>query len=244
MNAAPSSARRLVLLAACTGPLAFASGCVSIGNKTPTHVSYELRDLGEATSSPQHAPLDRVVLVSWTGASAFYDATSIVYSRSPGALAYYQFASWSERPAEQVGRLFARRLAGTGIFRDVASISAGVQGGWVVELELDEMLHDDAVPPGVARISMRMRIVDRSERRTIATRRFREEEPLRTESAESTVKALEVAVTRMIDASVRWVIEEALAAGSPASAEAGRASPAKRPAGGPGTRRALSAAGR
>src|SRR5690606_10383612 len=173
-NVAPRPTRCLVLLAACTGPLAFVTGCVSIGNKAPTHVNYELRDLGAATQT-QHAPLDRVVLVSSAAASAFYDATSIVYSRSPGALAYYQFASWSERPAQQLERLFARRLAGTGAFRDVAAISAGVQGSRVVELELDEMLHDDAVPPGVARISVRTRIVDRSARRTIATRRFREE---------------------------------------------------------------------
>lgn len=237
MSIAASPTRRFVVLAACAGPLAFASGCVSIGNETPAHLSYELHDLGEPKSL-QRAPLDRVVLVSWSTASAFYDVSSMVYSRSPGALAYYRFSSWSERPAEQVGRLFVRRLAGSGVFRDVSPISGAVQGSWLVELQLEEMLHDDAVPPGVARISMRMRIVDRPSRRTIDTRSFREEEPLKTESAEGAAQAFEVAVTRLLDASVQWVAETAL--GRSPEASAGNALPEASA----GVRRASSAAGR
>ncbi len=237
MSFAAFSTRRLVLRAACcTGPLAFASGCVSIGNETPAQLSYELRDLGEQKPL-QRAPIDRVALVSWSAASAFYDVSSMVYSRSPGALAYYRFSGWSERPAEQVGRLFVRRLAGTGVFRDVSPISGVVQGSWLVELQLEEMLHDVAVPPGVARIVMLVRIVDRSSRRTIDTRRFREEEPLKTESAEGAAQAFEVAVTRLLDASVQWVAEAALA-GRSAPASAGSAPAAA------STTRASSAAGR
>ncbi len=222
--------RRRALLAACAAPLVFASGCVSIGNETPAHISYELRDLGD-TEPLQSAPLDRVALVSWSAASAFYDTTSIVYSRSPGALAYYQLASWTERPAEQAGRLFARRLTETGVFRDVAPLSGAVRGSWLVELQLDEMLHDNAVPPGVARISMRMRIVDRPARRTIGTRIFHEEEPLTTESAEGAAQAFEFAVARLLDASVAWVVEAAIAVETSAPADAPRRSPAKRAAG-------------
>jgi len=200
--------RRRALLAACVVPMV-AAGCVSIGRELPVHVSYELHDLG-AAKPLQRVPLDRVVLVGWSAASAFYDSTSIVYSRAPGALAYYQLASWSERPAEQLGRLFVRRLAGVGLFRDVATMSAAVHGDWLVELQLDEMLHDDAVPPGVARVSVFARIVDRARNRTLDTRRFREEEPLQEESAAGAVKAFDAAVTRLLDASVRWVVEQAL----------------------------------
>lgn len=236
MSDARPSPRRRALLAACAGPLVVVSGCVSIGSKSPVHLSYELRDLGEPKPL-QRAPLDRVVLVSWSAASAFYDTAAIAYSRSPGALAQYQLASWSERPAEQVGRLFARRLAGSGAFRDVAALSGAVQGSWLVELQLDEMLHDDAVPPGVARIAVRMRIVDRPARRTIDTRIFREEEPLQMESAESAARAFEVAVTRLLDASVRWVVDEALDVQAPAATDARqRIVPAKRPAGGRASR--------
>lgn len=237
MSDARRSLRRRALLAAWVGPLVFASGCVSIGNETPAHVSYELRDLGDPQPL-QRAPLDRVALVSWSAASAFYDTASIVYSRSPGALSYYQLASWTERPAEQVGRLFARRLAGTGAFRDVAPLSGAVRGSWLIELQLDEMLHDDAVPPGVARISMRVRIVDRRARRTIGTRIFREEQPLETESAEGAARAFEVAVKRLLDASVGWVVEEALAAEVRTPADASRRSPAKRGADGRAARQA------
>ncbi|MBW7926116.1 MAG: membrane integrity-associated transporter subunit PqiC [Burkholderiaceae bacterium] len=205
-RAASSRQRRLLLLAACVAPLA--AGCVSIGRDAPARVSYELHDLGRAKPAPG-APLDLVVLVGWSSANTFYDSTSIVYSRTPGALAWYQFASWSERPAEQLGRLFVRRLAGSGVFRDVATLSGAVRGDWLVELQLERMLHDDANPPGVARISVFARIVDRANHRTVDSRRFDEEEPLATESAAGAVKAFDVAVTRLLDASVSWVAERA-----------------------------------
>lgn len=207
MSARASDRRRSTLLAVCLAPFA-AAGCVSIGREAPARLSYALHDLG--TAKPvRRVPLDLVVLVAWSSASAFYDTTSIVYSRAPGALAYYQLSRWSERPAERIGRLFARRLAGTGVFRDVATISAAVRGDWLVELQLDEMLHDDATPPGVARVSVFARLVDRSRRRALDSRRFREEEPLQAESAAAAVKAFDVAVTRLLDASVGWLIEAA-----------------------------------
>ncbi|HEY0879274.1 MAG TPA: ABC-type transport auxiliary lipoprotein family protein [Zeimonas sp.] len=195
---------------------------MSIGGRAPAHVSFQLHDPGESKPLAR-APLERVVLVSWSAASAFYDTTSIVYSRSPGALAYYQLASWSERPAEQIGRLFARRLAGTGVFRDVAAMAATVHADWLVDLQLEEMLHDDATPPGVARISVFARIVDRAARRTIDTRRFREQEPLETESAAGAAQAFEAALGRLLDESVRWVVDLALGGRSAAQAQPGSA---------------------
>lgn len=205
---ASSRRRRALLLAACAAPLA---GCVSIGRDAPAHLSYELHDLGRAKPASS-APLDLVVLVGWSSENGFYDSTSIVYSRTPGALAYYQLASWSERPAEQLGRLFVRRLAGAGVFRDVATLSGAVRGDWLVELQLERMLHDDANPPGVARVSVFARIVDRAGHRTVDSRRFEEEEPLATESAAGAVKAFDAAVTRLLDASVSWVAERATGA--------------------------------
>lgn len=209
-------ARRRMLRLACVAPFAVAAGCVSIGSETPMIVSYELRDLGEP-KPPAARPLDRVVLVAWSAASVFYDSTSIAYSRTPGALANYQFAAWSERPAEQIGRLFLRRLAGTGVFRDVAPVSGIVQGDWLLELQLEEMLHDDAAPPGVARVAVFARIVDRSARSTIDTRHFREEEPLQVESAAGAAKAFDAAVTRLLDEAVQWAVDRASGARSQAA---------------------------
>ncbi|MCO5100753.1 MAG: PqiC family protein [Burkholderiaceae bacterium] len=207
MSTRASVRRRRALLAVCLAPVA-AAGCVNIGKEAPVRLSYVLHDLGTARPV-QGAPLDLVVLVAWSSASAFYDTTSIAYSRAPGALAYYQLSRWSERPAEQIGRLFARRLAGAGVFRDVATMSAAVRGDWLVELQLDEMLHDDATPPGVARVSVSARLVDRSRRRALDSRRFHEEEPLQAESAAAAVKAFDVALTRLLDASVGWLIDAA-----------------------------------
>lgn len=173
----------------------------------PAEVHYVLRDLGG--SQPGAAKPQRTMLIAWSSASAFYDSTGLAYSRDPGARAWYRFASWSERPAAQLARLLQHRLVQTQAFRDVASTTDSVQGEWLLELELEEMYHDDTTPPGVARISVLARLVDRGQRRTIARQRFDEEEPLQAESASQAVSAFDRATTRLLDALVQWVLDRA-----------------------------------
>ncbi len=207
---APAVARRRALLAAVL-PVALLPACVNFGGDSPAYLSYQLQDLGRATPV-DGASIDRTLLVAWSSGSAFYDTTSMAYSRRPGALAYYQFASWSDPPAERLGRLLARRLAQARAFRDVATRTASVNGDWLLEVQLDEMLHDDSSPPGVARIGGALRLVDRAARRTIAARRFVHDEPLAVESAAGAAKAFDRAATRLLDEAVAWVLVQATGA--------------------------------
>ncbi len=209
-------ASRLVVLPALGCAYAALSAC-SIVPEAPAHVHYELRDLGESAPVGGKA-LDRTLLVG-SFAAAFHDGTGLVYSRSPGARAYYQFASWSERPAERLAQLLQRRLAQTRAFRDVASTTASVTGEWLLDVGLEQMYHDDSRPPGTARLEVFVRLVDRRTAKTIADRRFLYAEPVEIESAAYAVRAFERAVTRWLDETVEWVLNTAAGAPSKVGAQ-------------------------
>lgn len=206
----PITRRRSLSLLTLAPALVFAYGAISgctIVPKAPSHVHYELGDLGE--SKPvAGAPIDRTLLIAWS-ASTFHDGTGLVYSPSPQARSFYQFASWSERPAERIAQLLQRRLAQTRAFRDVASTTASVTGEWLLDLRLEQMYHDNTRPPGTVRVEVFARLVDRKTARTIADRRFLLDEPVEVESASYAVQAFERAVTRWLDESVAWVLASA-----------------------------------
>src|SRR5690606_32934162 len=215
--------RRKLVVALGAAPLASAlSGCVGLG-EAPAHVYYELDDTAAAAPPAQAtggragagggAARARTLLVAGTAASAFYDSTGLAYSRSAGARAHYQLASWTERPAGRIARLLERRLAASGAFADVASATAAVRGDWLLELQLEQMLHDDLAPPGSARIDMVGELVDWGARRAIARQRFTQHEPLAAESSAQAVAAFNRALTRLLDDLQDWVVTQARSRG-------------------------------
>src|SRR5690606_821806 len=183
-------------------------GCVGLG-EAPAHVHYELEDRGPTRQASGGAHRARTLLVAGVAASAFEDGTGIAYSRSPGARAHYQFASWTERPAGRIARLLVRRLAAGDAFGDVAMSTAPVRGDWLLELQLEQMFHDDVSPPGVARIELSADLVDWAARRAIGRRRFAQQEPLAAESSAQAVAAFNRALARLLDELEAWVLSHA-----------------------------------
>ncbi|MCZ7559831.1 MAG: PqiC family protein [Burkholderiaceae bacterium] len=217
--------RRRLLRALGAMPLAAAlPGCIGPG-QAPAHLYYELDDpgaaapratgggasAGTATAAGNAAARAsaRTLLVDGVAANAFLDGTAIAYSRAPGARASYQFASWTERPAARIARLLARRLATSGAFADVASATAPVRGDWLLELQLEQLYHDDLAPPGVARIELVAELTGRAARRTIGRRRFAQAEPLANESAAQAAAAFGRALGRLLDEAQDWVVAQA-----------------------------------
>lgn len=207
--------RRLLGMFAATPIASGLSGCIGPG-QAPAHLRYELDDpapqappAGVEGAHAAAAARAHTLLVEGIAANAFLDSTAIAYSRSPGARASYQFASWTERPAVRIARLLERRLAATDVFADVASATAPVRGDWLLELRLEQFYHDDQAPPGRVRIELVAGLVDRAARRTIARRRFAQGEPLADESAAQAVAAFGRALSRLLDEIQRWVLREA-----------------------------------
>lgn len=186
------------------------AACGSFGGDTPARAWYQLEDQRAAERQPAPA-LAKSVLIESVSASAIYDSTSLVFSRSPGELAYYQFAGWADRPAHRIGLLAERRLVARGLFPSVAASTAGVRGDLLLRLSLEEALHDTAASPGTARIALRAELIDWRERKLVARRAFAASEPVAREDAAGAVAAFNRALARLLDELAPWV--EASAAG-------------------------------
>ncbi len=204
-----SSLRRRLIGALGATPVAAAlPACIGL-REAPAHIHYRLDDHAVAQRAAGGTRNPRTLLVAGVAASAFDDGTGIAFSRAPGARAHYQFASWSERPAGRIARLLVHRLAASEAFGDVASATAAVRGDWLLELQLEQMFHDDVSPPGVARIEVSAELLDWAGRRAIGRRRFVQQEPLAGESAVQAVAAFNRALARLLDEVQAWVLAQA-----------------------------------
>lgn len=84
------------------------AGCVSLGGDAPSRVWYVLEDsAGTRAPVPDAA---RTLRVRGEAGSDFYESRALAFSRERATRAYFQFANWSESPAERVARLFIARL--------------------------------------------------------------------------------------------------------------------------------------
>jgi ABC-type uncharacterized transport system auxiliary subunit len=196
------------------------AGCIATGTVAPRQF-YLLEDAAAKAPAPS-APIDRSLLVNGLASDAFYENRSLVYSRNPGQRAYYQFASWTDQPARRVALLTERRLEQRGSFRSVALIDSGASGDLLLTVIVDEMLHDDATPPGSGRVVVTGELLQRQGRRIIDRRKFVAAVPVREESAAGAVAAINAAASNVIDALVLWAEEAARAAPAPATAASGR----------------------
>jgi uncharacterized lipoprotein YmbA len=122
--------------AALAAGIALLAGCVSFQDVPPREY-YVLDDLARAGASRPAAPAGRVLLVNPASTSPFYDTQNMVFSRSPGQRAYYQFAGWTERPGRRLSELLMRRLEARGSFKSVAATTAGIKGDLVLTTRLE-----------------------------------------------------------------------------------------------------------
>ncbi|HVL59296.1 MAG TPA: ABC-type transport auxiliary lipoprotein family protein [Burkholderiaceae bacterium] len=205
-----SAARALALALALA-----AAGCVTVGagGDAPAFTFYSLEDLAAATQGERAArKIDHVLLVSGPPSSPFYDTTSLAYSRAPGARAYYQFSGWTERPARRIAQLAERRLIARGSFDGVASVTAGVRGDLLLNLNLEHLYHDATREPGSARLMLVAEMVDWRTRALLDRQVFEYRVPVEQSSAAAAVAGLSRAVTLLLDDLVPWVERAAAAA--------------------------------
>jgi cholesterol transport system auxiliary component len=167
------------------------AGCASSGPRESDR--YFILD----TSGSQAPGAPVAVQVAPTTASAFYDTQSIVYSRTPGTRAYYQFNYWTERPQGAIHKALSARLG------------PGGQGELLVlRTHLEEIYHDASAQPGTARIAITAQLVDPSSRAVLAQRVFSRAMPAASFDASGAVHGLRQALGALLDDLAVWVDAE------------------------------------
>ena len=147
--------------------------------------------------------------VEVVSASALHEGSALVFSRTPGALAHYRFASWAEPPGRSLGRLVERRLEARAGFRAVGSSTSGLRGDLLLRVALDELLHDADTTPGSGRVAVDAELIDWAGRARIARRRFARSAPLGAANAAGAAAALSAALTGVLDELAPWVEDAA-----------------------------------
>jgi cholesterol transport system auxiliary component len=132
-----------------------------------------------------------------TTASSFYDTDSIAFSRAPGTRGYYQYNSWTERPARRIGELLVQRLG-----------AGEAPPRLVLNLHLHELYHDAAVAPGLATVSLAVELVD-PRRGVVGRKVFASVAPAPAYDAPGAVQAFNAALGQLLDEASRWVADAA-----------------------------------
>jgi len=183
-------------------------GCLG-GSSAPARTYYVLQDRTPAKASQPANANGKVLLIAGSAADVFYDAESLVFSRRSGQRAYYQFASWTDRPSSVIVRLAERRLDAGGQFAAVGRLNSGLRADLLLNVVIAEFFHDVTVSPAVVRVELICELIDWRNRSSIAQRSFIATAPVASDDAQGAADAFNVAVTGLLDAIVPWVETQA-----------------------------------
>lgn len=180
------------------------AGCFSIGvgGEGTALAQYRLEDLSPKVQ-PRAAPIDRRLLLSTLPSESIGDTYSMAYTRAAQQRQFYQFASWTDRPSERVVHLLTQRIEARQIFESVARLGSGVGGGLILNVGVDEIVHD--VGAGTARIEVTAELIERRGRNLVERKRFTASAPVAQENAPAAVAALSRALTTLLDELVAWL---------------------------------------
>lgn len=208
----PGGARRrnaaVCRIVALFAPLLLA-GCVSLGNgdAPAPHMYLVLHDA--APARPRRAgPLVPALLIQPLPADALGDTASIAYSRHAHQFAFYQLASWAERPVRQLPRLLQRRLEQRGVATATGILGEPLRADWLLTIGVDTLHHDVSAPPGLARLVLTVELFDQRKRTRVARRQFEASAPTVAADSAAAAAALSQTVARVFDALVPWLEDE------------------------------------
>ena len=153
------------------------------------------------------------LMLSALGAGALYESTGIVYGRGDGQRAYYQYASWAERPSNRLvslldGRLNDRLRDQAPPARDFAWVAldtSGLVGDWLLGLRIREFYHDASGLRDKAIVEVDAELLDWQAKTLLARRRFHVEQALTESSVTAAVAGLSAATSQLLDQIAAWL---------------------------------------
>ena len=197
--AVPLCAAIAMALAACIS--------VGIGGDSPPQLHLQLHDSGAAVQRRAEA-LVPALLIQALPADATADTVSIAYSQRAKEFAYYQLASWTERPVRQVPRLLQQRLEARGVAGAVGQMGDPLRADWLLSVAIDSLHHDLSAAPGQGRVALTVEVFDRRTRTRIARRTFTTMQPAASADAPAAAAAMSQALTQAFDALLPWLEAE------------------------------------
>lgn len=183
------------------------SGCSLPGARTQPISHYVLEV--PAAAAPAIAPAANVarpvLLLRDAEPGGFSQSLRLVYSRTPGTQAHYQYARWNEAPPKRLHTLLRQRLLASGLYAGVLPLGSGVQGDYQLNFRLLDFFHDAAQTPGSAHVALEAELVQRSSARLIGQQVFVADVPLARQDAAAAAASLGQASGQVLDALIAWL---------------------------------------
>lgn len=186
--------------------LAALAGCSILPSGRPRPVSHHVLTIpAPAASATPAGRTGPVLLVRDTETPGVFQSVRLVYSRTPGALNYYQYARWSETPARSFNALLRQHLNAAGLYGAAVPVGAGVAADYQLNTRLQSFFHDAAEVPGKARLTLEAELVSRRDARLVARQVFQVEAPVPSHDATGAAEGLGRAAGRAIEQLGEWL---------------------------------------
>ncbi len=200
------SARARYRLLVLAGLLVSLAGCGVLGGRSQPVVHHSLEVPAASTPAGVGQPLPATLLFDRPRpAGALLAGASLLYSRAPGTLAQYQYARWSEPPADTLGRELRRRIERAGLFQAVADLDSGVRGDYLLNSRLLDFRHDAGQAPGQVRVELEVELVRRADASLIGRQVFVATAPAASHDAAGAAAGLGSAGGRLLDDVAAWL---------------------------------------
>lgn len=201
----------VTLLASC-----LLTGCVSlgIGSEAAPRTYHVLHDPASGVAARRAEPLLPALLIDAAAADASADSDAIAYSPRAHQFAFYQLASWAERPVRVLPRLLQRRIEARGVVAAVGILGEPLRADWLLSLRIDTLHHDVSVRPGQARLVVTAEIFERRSRTRVSRRQFEASAVAASADSAAASAALSLCVMQVFDALVPWLERQLPAEGA------------------------------
>lgn len=183
------------------------AGCSLPGARTQpiSHYVLEAPTANATTNAPLSTAKRPVLLLRDAEPGGLSQSLRLVYSRSTGTQAQYQYARWSEAPPKRLHTLLRQRLLASGLYAGVLPLGAGVQGDYQLNFRLLDFFHNAVQTPGYAHVVMEVELLRRDTARLVAQQTFTADVPLASQDAAAAAKSLGQASGQVLDAVIAWL---------------------------------------
>ncbi|MEZ5596133.1 MAG: ABC-type transport auxiliary lipoprotein family protein [Pseudomonadales bacterium] len=196
-----SPALPIVLLAA-----ALLAGCVSVdvGGGSTRQVRFVLEDARPDMTRRDTPAAQSLVLQGFPG-NPLASSLSMAYATAPGQREVYQLSTWVQRPTQALLGLLRQRLERRGALATVSILGEGVGGDLLLGIAVEDIYHDAAEKPGVARLTVRADLINRQSRTLLARRTFAATARLAAANPAAFTRAMGEATATLFDELVPWL---------------------------------------
>lgn len=197
--------RRITLL----GSLAALGGCSTLSALNTATKALDTYDLSPAMGTKKGARRNRTLLVARPQASAALTSDRIMIKPDAASITYLPDARWSDEVPAVLQSLLIRSIAGTGRVAYVGRSDAGPIPDKALLTRIDAF-EVNATGEGdlKAMIDFELTVINDSDQRIVATRRFTASAPVASDAATDIVAAFQAMLDADLPAITDWIIAQ------------------------------------